>query len=95
MAAPTAQNVRGEAIGTQAVVRRSHVLPEALAPAREGVPVRFTCFDKLDGAGKVPGSEGCVQMSAPAPEGYAAAARGSREGEVFDDPLGDSPCMDE
>ena len=76
---------------TRAVVRRSHVSPESRAPAREGMPVRFACFDKLDDVGRVPGFEGCVQMAVPSREGGRAVARRSREADVFDDPLRDFP----
>jgi hypothetical protein len=76
---------------TRAVVHRSHVLAESRAPALEGMPVRFACFDKLDDVGRVPGFEGCVQMAVPAQEGGGAVARRSREADVFDDPLGDFP----
>lgn len=76
---------------TQAVVRRSHVSPESRAPARNGMPVRFACFDKLDDVGRVPGFEGCVQMAVPSREGGDLVARRSLEADVFDDPLGDFP----
>ena len=50
---------------TRAVVHRSRVLAESRAPAREGMAVRFACFDKLDDVGRVPAFEGCVQMAVP------------------------------
>ncbi len=76
---------------TRAVVHRSRVQAESRAPDREGMPVRFACFDKLDGVGRVPGFEGCVQMAVPSREGGGPVARRSREADVFDDPAGDSP----
>ena len=76
---------------TRAVVHRWRVLAESRAPAREGMPVRFACFDKLDDVGRVPAFEGCVQMAVPAPEGAGPVARRSREADVFDDPLRDFP----
>jgi hypothetical protein len=60
---------------TRAVVHRSRLRAESRAPAREGMPVRFACFDKLDSVGRVPGFEGCVQMAVPAPERRSAVAR--------------------
>ena len=67
---------------TRAVVHRSRVLAESRAPAREGMPVRFACFDKLDDVGRVPAFEGCVQMAVPATEGAGAVARRSREADL-------------
>lgn len=48
---------------SRAVVRRSGVRAESRAPARDGVPVRFACMDRVNGVNGVLGFEGCVQMA--------------------------------
>jgi hypothetical protein len=57
--------IEADGTRTRAVVRRSRVSPESRAPAREGVAVRFACFDGVGDEGGVLGFEGCVQMVAP------------------------------
>ena len=72
---------------TQAVVHRSHVVAESRAPAREGLPVRFACFERFDNAGTVPRFEDCVQMKT------TRRRRPKREvhDDPFENPLGDHP----
>ena len=48
----------------RAVVHRSRVSKGSRAPAREGMPLRFACFDRFDDAGRAPRFEDCVQMTA-------------------------------
>ncbi len=48
----------------RAVVHRSRVSKRSRAPAREGMPLRFACFDRFDDAGRAPRFEDCVQMTA-------------------------------
>ena len=48
---------------SRAVVRRSGVRAESRAPARDGMPVRFACMDRVNGVNGVLGFEGCVQMA--------------------------------
>jgi hypothetical protein len=57
--------IEADGTRTQAVVHRTHVSPEARAPARDGLPVRFACFDGAGDVGGVPSFEGCVQMVVP------------------------------
>jgi hypothetical protein len=72
---------------TQATVERSRVSKESRRVAREGLPVRFACFDRFDSAGAVPRFEDCVQMKTtrrrrPKPE---------VRDDPFENPLGDHP----
>ncbi len=48
---------------TPAIVERSRIQGEARGAQRDGLPVRFACFDRLDGENP-PRFESCVQMLA-------------------------------
>lgn len=48
---------------TPAIVERSRIQGEARGAERDGLPVRFACFDRLDGENP-PRFESCVQMLA-------------------------------
>jgi hypothetical protein len=82
--------IEADGTRTRAVVRRSHVSPESRAPAREGVTVRFACFERVGDVGGVPGFDGCVQMVVPVLRD-GGAARAQITTDVYDDPLGDHP----
>ena len=66
--------IEADGTRTRAVVRRSHVSAASRAPAREGVAVRFACFDRVGDVGGVLGFDGCGQMVVPA-RGEDPAAR--------------------
>ena len=55
---------RGEEMGkrTRAVVERTRVLSSSRDPAAEGKPVRFACFDRIDGESELR-FESCSQMA--------------------------------
>lgn len=55
--------IEADGTRTPAVVRRAQVLPNSRQPARDGMPVRFACFDAVrhvSGGGRF---RGCVQMA--------------------------------
>lgn len=55
--------IRGEdGALTRGLVERSQVADDARMAGREGAPVRFACFDRVDDPDGVPRFEDCVQM---------------------------------
>ena len=81
--------IEADGTRTPAFVRRVRVRVKSRQPARDGMPVRFACFDggkDGDGVGRF---DGCVQM--PVPPRDDDAAHTAYTSDIYDDPLGDFP----